>query len=465
MIRTRFAPSPTGFIHLGALRTALYTYCLAKQDAQGVFVLRIEDTDTARFVDGATDAIYNALRKCELVWDEGPDIGGGYAPYIQSERKSLYADYARQLVDSGHAYYCECDKSGNTDTVRKPSDKCPCRDKKLTSGVIRQRIPLDGETSYQDEVYGTVTFPNTELDDQILLKTDGMPTYNFANVVDDHLMGITHVVRGNEYLSSTPKYNLLYKAFGWQPPKYIHVEQIMRDARHKLSKRDGDAYFEDFLSKGFIVPAIINYIALLGWSPRGDIAEQEIFSLAELVQYFDVGGLSKSPAIFDIDKLRALNGKWIRTLPADEFERLASDFSDNLRALKGKLNNYPLLIELLQKRTETLTDIENNIDFLLNLEKFDNSLYNNKKSKSTHEIALELLTGVLPLLETITDWTAANLFDTLSAYCSQNSINKNTLFHALRTALSGKAVTPGGATDLMDILGKQETINRTALAK
>jgi glutamyl-tRNA synthetase len=468
-IRTRFAPSPTGFIHLGALRTALYAYCFAKQNG-GTFVLRIEDTDTDRFVDGACEAIYRTLEMCGLKWDEGPAAGGSFGPYVQSERKDLYKKYAEELLLKGGAYRCFCGKDGLPGQSRRlPSDKCACRDlgeeeiaeklKENPCPVIRQRVPTEGETSFSDEVYGTVTVPNTELDDQILLKADGMPTYNFANVIDDHLMEISHVIRGNEYLSSTPKYNLLYAAFGWTPPEYIHVEQIMRDKRHKLSKRDGDAYFEDLIKKGYIVPGILNYIALLGWSPRGENTEKEIFTPEELVKVFDAAGLSKSPAIFDEVKMRAINAAHIRALTNEQFKELAENYvSEKSR----NCANADLLYKLMQPRTELLTDIAELSDFVGELPEYDVSLYVNKKMKTTPETSLAALKEILPVLERIDgeNFNENEVHTALSALAERLGVKNGYILYPLRVALSGKIMTPGGGTELCAVLGKTETLKR-----
>ncbi|MBQ7959398.1 MAG: glutamate--tRNA ligase, partial [Oscillospiraceae bacterium] len=372
-VRTRFAPSPTGYMHIGNLRTALFTYLIAKK-SDGKFILRIEDTDQERYVEGAVDVIYNTLKACGLNWDEGPDVGGPVGPYIQSERMGMFKEYAEKLVESGHAYYCFCDKE-RLEEVRKiqvasrisPMYDRHCRnlskeeiDEKLKAGipyVIRQKVPTEGTTTFHDEIYGDITVENSTLDDQILIKTDGMPTYNFANVVDDHLMGITHVVRGNEYLASSPKYNLLYEAFGWTPPKYIHVEHIMKNATEKLSKRNGDASFNDLIEKGFMTEAVVNYIALLGWAPKG---ENEIFTIEELINEFSIDGLSKSPAIFDPVKLKAINGAYIRKLDKADFIEKALPYIK--QTVKREDIDFSLLSEVLQPRTEIFTDIPEQVD-------------------------------------------------------------------------------------------------------
>lgn len=479
-VRTRFAPSPTGFMHIGNLRTALYTYIIAKKYG-GKFILRIEDTDQGRFVEGATEVIYDTLRKCGLNWDEGPDIGGPVGPYIQSERMGIFKEYAEQLVKSGHAYYCFCTKErmeqvheeqkakGITPTYDRHCRDLPKEevDRLLAEGtpyVIRQKVPLDGETTFHDELYGDITVPNADLDDQILLKADGMPTYNFANVVDDHLMGITHVVRGNEYLSSAPKYNLLYEAFGWEVPTYIHVEHIMRDATHKLSKRDGDAYFGDFVEKGYYIPAILNYIALLGWAPKG---EQEIFTLEELVKEFDISGISKSPAIFDPVKMTAINAEWLRKISHEEFKELALPYIR--KTCKREDIDIDVLVKTLQPRTELLTDIPEKVDFIDELREYDNELFFNKKMKTNAETALPALQAVLPVLEGISEesWNEENIHAAVFAEIEKLGVKNGWVLLPMRAALSGKAMTPGGGIELAAILGKSDTLSRinTALKK
>lgn len=479
-VRTRFAPSPTGFMHIGNLRTALYTYIIAKKYG-GKFILRIEDTDQGRFVEGATEVIYDTLRKCGLNWDEGPDIGGPAGPYIQSERMGIFKEYAEQLVKSGHAYYCFCTKErmeqvheeqkakGITPTYDRHCRDLPKEevDRLLAEGVpyvIRQKVPFDGETTFHDELYGDITVPNADLDDQILLKADGMPTYNFANVVDDHLMGITHVVRGNEYLSSAPKYNLLYEAFGWEVPTYIHVEHIMRDATHKLSKRDGDAYFGDFVEKGYYIPAILNYIALLGWAPKG---EQEIFTLDELVKEFDIGGISKSPAIFDPVKMTAINAEWLRKISHEEFKELALPYIR--KTCKREDIDVDVLVKTLQPRTELLTDIPEKVDFIDELREYDNELFFNKKMKTNAETALPALQAVLPVLEGISEenWNEENIHAAVFAEIEKLGVKNGWVLLPMRAALSGKAMTPGGGIELAAILGKADTLSRikTALKK
>ena len=470
-VRTRFAPSPTGYMHVGNLRTALYAYLLAKKN-DGAFILRIEDTDRERYVEGAVDIIYDTLRKTALVWDEGPDIGGPVGPYVQSERMGMFKAYAEELVKKGHAYYCFCDKERLEEvrTIQQASGIAPrydghCRhltpeevQEKLDAGVpyvIRQKMPTTGTTSFEDEVYGTVTVENETLDDQILIKTDGMPTYNFANVVDDHTMGITHVIRGNEYLASTPKYNLLYEAFGWEKPVYIHCAPVMKNHTEKLSKRNGDASFEDLLAKGYLTEAIVNYIALLGWSPKG---ENEIFTLPELVQEFDVSGISKSPAIFDVQKLRAINGEYIRRLSPADFLAHAKPYIR--QTCKREDVDLSALCAMLQPRTEVFTDIPEQVDFIDTLPAYDNALYVHKKMKTNQENSLASLKSCLPALEAVTEWTLENVHAALFDVIAQLGVKNGVVLWPVRVALSGKQFTPGGGVDLAALLGKEETLAR-----
>ena len=474
-VRTRFAPSPTGYMHVGNLRTALYAYLLAKKDG-GTFILRIEDTDQERYVEGAVDVIYDTLRAAGLNWDEGPDVGGDYGPYVQSERMGLYMDYAKQLVDKGAAYYCFCDKERLTELKEvqaaagmptKYDGRCRNLTKEevqanLDAGlpfVIRQKMPEEGTTTFHDEVFGDITVENNSLDDQILIKTDGMPTYNFANVVDDHLMGITHVVRGSEYLSSAPKYNLLYEAFGWPIPVYVHCSPIMKNQTEKLSKRNGDASYQDLVAKGYLPEAIINYIALLGWSPKG---ENEIFSLQELTEAFDVSGISKSPAIFDTQKLRYINGEYLRAMTAEQFAQVATPVIKG--AVKRDDIDFGLLCSVLQKRTEVLSDIPEQIDFVDAVPEYDVGLYVHKKMKTTTESSLEALEAALPVLEELDDYSAEGVHAAMGALVERLGVKNGWLLWPLRTALSGKAFTPGGGTDLAAILGKQETVSRVKAA-
>ena len=470
-IRTRFAPSPTGYMHIGNLRTALYEYLIAKSQ-KGKFILRIEDTDQERFVEGAIDIIYNTLKLTGLHYDEGPDIGGEYGPYIQSQRMGIYMDYAKELVEKGQAYYCFCTKERleALKTSNKEGDAFSkydrhCRhlspeqvQKNLDAGmpfVIRQKMPTEGTTTFHDVVYGDITVENAELDDQILMKADGFPTYNFANVVDDHLMKITHVVRGSEYLSSTPKYSLLYEAFGWEAPVYVHLPAVMRDAHNKLSKRHGDKSFEDLVKEGFLVEAIVNYIALLGWSPSDN---KELFTLKELEKAFDINGLSKSPSIFDIKKLTWMNGEYIKAMEADTFYRtIESRLKD---AVKNTALDLKKIAALLQKRLETLNDIARLVDFFDTLPEYSTELYIHKKMKTTEEIALSSLKASLPVLEQLSDWNETTIHDTLMSLVQELGIKNGQLLWPIRTALSGEPTSPGGAMELADILGKEESLSR-----
>ena len=470
-IRTRFAPSPTGYMHIGNLRTALYEYLIAKH-AGGKFILRIEDTDQERYVEGAVDVIYDTLRMTGLTHDEGPDVGGAYGPYIQSERQGMYLKYAEALVEKGQAYYCFCTKerldslkenNAEGEAFAKYDRHClhlsPEEvEKNLKSGmpyVIRQKMPTEGATTFHDAVYGDITVENSELDDQILVKSDGMPTYNFANVVDDHLMAITHVVRGSEYLSSTPKYTLLYQAFGWQEPQYVHLPPVMKDANHKLSKRNGDASFQDLMAKGYLPEAVINYIALLGWSPSDN---REFFTLPELVEAFSLEGLSKSPAIFDSVKLTWMNGEYIKNM---DFEAYYTRVLPYLKAAVHRDGmDYRRLAELLQKRLETWNQVAELTDFFDALPAYDTALYVHKKMKTTKEIALSSLKAVLPVVEAMTDWREEVIHDGLMALVTEMGIKNGQLLWPVRTALSGKPTSPGGATELAYLLGKEETIRR-----
>ena len=470
-VRTRFAPSPTGYMHIGNLRTALYAYLIAKSKG-GKFILRIEDTDQERYVDGAVDVIYKTMKDTGLIHDEGPDIGGDYGPYIQSERRSIYKEYAEKLVETGHAYYCFCTKERleelrQRQTVMKVPTKYDGHCSKLSKEeieanlkagipyVIRQKVPQYGKTTFHDEVFGDITVENAILDDNVLLKADGLPTYNFANVIDDHLMHITHIIRGSEYLSSTPKYNLLYEAFGWEIPKYIHVSPVMKDNGKKLSKREGDASYEDFINKGYLKEAIVNYIALLGWAP-GD--EREKFTLAELVDAFDIKGISKSPAIFDEKKLAWLNGEYIRELTPEKFHE------DALPYYKGVITNPEIdlkaVSELWQPRCERLSDIPEQVDFFDKLPEYDRELYTHKKMKTNPENSLEALKEVLPVLEGIDDWTKENIHDRLIELVQKLELKNGRILWPVRVAVSGKAFTPGGGVELAAILGKKETIER-----
>ncbi|MCI6176363.1 glutamate--tRNA ligase [bacterium] len=473
-VRTRFAPSPTGYMHVGNLRTALYTYLQARHNG-GAFILRIEDTDQGRLVEGATDIIYNTLRATGLTWDEGPDIGGPVGPYIQSERMGMFRQYAEQLVREGKAYYCFCteDRLNALHEEQKANGEMShydghCRNLSeaeiaahLAAGdpyVIRQKIPETGVTAFDDMVYGHIEVNNSELDDQILIKSDGMPTYNFANVVDDHLMGITHVIRGSEYLSSTPKYNLLYEAFGWPIPCYIHCPPVMKDAQHKLSKRNGDASYQDLVAKGYLPAAVLNYLLLLGWAPEG---EQEIFSLEEMVKIWDPTRISKSPAIFDPLKLRAINAAYLRALPAGEFRRLADPFLDT--AVHRPIDR-DLLCANLQPRCEVLEDIPPQLDFIDRVLPFDAELYRNKKQKTTPETAKEALEALLPLMEAQQDWNRDAIFEACRQKAAELGQKNGWLLYPLGIALSGKSRTPGGGTDLAAMLGREETLTRLRAA-
>ena len=470
-VRTRFAPSPTGYMHIGNLRTALYTYLIAKKEG-GKFILRIEDTDQERYVEGATDIIYRTLKTVGLNWDEGPDIGGPVGPYIQSERMGIFKQYAVELVEKGAAYYCFCDKDrlAELKAVQEASGVSPMYDRhcrnlskeeveaKLAEGVpyvIRQKIPLEGTTTFHDELFGDITVENSTLDDQILLKADGMPTYNFANVVDDHLMGITHVVRGNEYLASAPKYNLLYEAFGWDIPKYIHVSPLMKDKHSKLSKRNGDASFEDLVAKGYLSEASINDIALLGWAPKG---EREIYSLEELKQEFDIEGLSKSPSIFDPLKLRAINGEYIRMLTPEKFLEHATPYIRE--TVKREDVDLSKISALLQNRTEVFTDIPEQVDFIDEMPDYDLALYENKKMKTNCDTALDALERSLPVMEAIEDWRFDVLHDELFKLIADMGVKNGYILWPVRVAISGKQFTPGGAFEIAEIIGKDETVSR-----
>ena len=470
-VRTRFAPSPTGYMHVGNLRTALYTWLIARHSG-GKFILRIEDTDQGRLVEGATEVIYATLRKCGLTWDEGPDIGGPVGPYILTERRALYGKYAELLVEKGHAYYCFCEKteseedSGNFDRAADP-----CRDMSLEEArakvaagapyVIRQKIPAEGSTVFSDAVFGDITVENSTLDDQVLIKRDGLPTYNFANVIDDHLMGITHVVRGSEYLSSAPKYNLLYQGFGWDVPTYIHCSPVMRDAHNKMSKRKGDPSYEDLIAMGYLSEAVVNYVTLLGWSPRGEYAEREFFTLAELAEIFDIGGISKSPAIFDIEKLTYFNAHYLREMSPEAFHAAALPYIR--QAVQNPALSTEEIAGLLQARCERLTDIPEKLDFFDALPDYDAGLFTNKKSKTNPEVSRRMLEAVLPALEGLADWTVDGIHDALIGLAESLEVKNATLMWPVRIAAAGKAVTPGGAVEICHILGKDECLRRLRL--
>ena len=465
-VRTRFAPSPTGYMHVGNLRTALYTYLIARH-ARGKFILRIEDTDRGRLIEGATDVIYRTMEECHLEHDEGPDVGGPVAPYIQSERMAMYKEYADLLVEKGCAYRCFCEKAeSEEDSGEFNRADDPCRslskeesDVRAAAGVIRQRIPHEGTTTFHDETFGDITVENKTLDDQVLIKRDGMPTYNFANVVDDHLMGITHVVRGSEYLSSAPKYNLLYEGFGWNIPKYVHCSPVMRDAHNKMSKRHGDPSYEDLIAQGYLTNAVINYVALLGWSPGG---EREIYSLDELKEIFDLKGISKSPAIFDIEKLKYFNAENIRAMSAEDFAKVAEPFIR--QAVKNPAIDPSAIAALLQQRTEVLTDIAPKLDFFDELPEYDAELFVHQKSKSTLESAKTVLEQIIPMFAEITEWKDEEILSAMTKLTETMGVKKSVVMWPVRIGAAGKAVTPGGAVEICRILGKDETLRRLGVA-
>jgi glutamyl-tRNA synthetase len=470
-IRTRYAPSPTGYMHVGNLRTALYAYLIAKHE-QGEFILRIEDTDQERYVEGAVDVIYSTLKLTGLNHDEGPDIGGPVGPYVQSERRNLYLDFAKQLVEKGEAYYCFCTKD-RLETLRTNSEalKSPFKYDKHCLGlskeqinekllnkesfVIRQNNPTTGVTTFDDVIYGKVSVDNSELEDMILIKSDGLPTYNFANVVDDHLMGITHVVRGSEYLSSSPKYNRLYEAFQWEIPVYVHCPPIMKDAHQKLSKRNGDASFEDLMSKGYLKDAILNYIALLGWHPGNT---QEIFSLHQLVEIFDYMHINKAPAIFDPAKLKWMNGEYIRNLPLEDLHVLLLPYYKE--GIKNKNIDLLKVTSQLQTRLEILNDVTESVDFFDNLPDYSIDIYIHKKMKTTFENSLTSLQEALPILSALETWTLDSLEKAMMNVIAKLGVKNGVLLWPLRIAISGKQSTPGGAYEIAEILGKEETLNR-----
>lgn len=470
-IRTRFAPSPTGRMHVGNLRTALYAYLITKHEG-GDFILRIEDTDQERFVEGAVDIINRTLEKTGLIHDEGPDKDGGCGPYVQSERQAagIYLEYAKKLVEKGEAYYCFCDKE-RLDSLRTTvaGKEISIYDKhclhlskeeveaNLAAGkpyVIRQNNPTEGTTTFKDEIYGDITVDNSELDDMILIKSDGFPTYNFANVVDDHLMGITHVVRGNEYLSSSPKYNRLYDAFGWDVPVYVHCPLITDETHQKLSKRSGHSSFEDLLEQGFLTEAIVNFVALLGWSPADD---QEIMSLEELVEKFDYRHMSKSPAVFDYTKLKWMNGEYIKKLDFDTFYEMAEPY---IKEVITKDYDLRKIAKMVQSRIEIFPDIKDHIDFFEELPEYSADMYTHKKMKTNAETSLEVLTEILPILEAQDDYSNDALYATLCEYVASKGCKNGYVMWPIRTAVSGKQMTPGGATELMEVLGKEESIAR-----
>ena len=471
-VRTRFAPSPTGYMHVGNLRTALYTYLIARHN-KGKFILRIEDTDQGRLVEGAVDVIYRTMEQCHLEHDEGPDVGGPVGPYVQTERRGLYKEYAELLMERGHAYRCFCEKTASeedTGEFDRGDDPCRCMsreesDRLAAEGrpyVIRQLIPHEGTTTFHDETFGDITVENASLDDQVLLKRDGLPTYNFANVVDDHLMGITHVVRGSEYLSSAPKYNLLYEGFGWDIPKYVHCSPVMRDAHNKMSKRHGDPSYEDLIAQGYLTDAVINYVTLLGWSPRG---EQEIFSMDELIDIFDLAGISKSPAIFDIDKLRYFNSEYIRAMSPEDFAKAAEPYIR--RSVKNPAYDAAAIAALLQQRTEVLTDIPEKVDFFDELPEYDTELFVHKKSKSDKDSSRDVLDKIVPIFEALPMWDDEHIMGAMVGLAEAMEAKNAKVMWPVRIAAAGKAVTPGGAVEICRILGKDETLRRlnTALEK
>ena len=470
-VRTRFAPSPTGRMHVGNLRTALYAYLIAKHEG-GDFILRIEDTDQERYVEGAVDIIYRTLEKTGLLHDEGPDKDGGVGPYVQSERQAqgIYLEYTKKLIEKGEAYYCFCDKE-RLESLRQTVagkeiivyDKHCLHlskeeiEEKLAAGVpyvIRQNNPQTGTTTFHDEIYGDITVDNAELDDMILIKSDGYPTYNFANVVDDHLMGITHVVRGNEYLSSSPKYNRLYEAFGWDVPVYVHCPLITNEEHQKLSKRCGHSSYEDLIEQGFLTEAVVNFVALLGWSPADN---REIFSLEELVKAFDYHHMSKSPAVFDYTKLKWMNGEYIKAMDFDSYFEMAEPY---IRKVITRDYDIRKIAEMVKTRIEIFPDIENLIDFFEELPEYDTAMYTHKKMKTTEESSLEVLTEILPVLEAQQDYSNDALYQTLCDFVAEKGCKNGYVLWPVRTAVSGKQMTPAGATEIMEIIGKEESLKR-----
>ena len=472
-VRTRFAPSPTGRMHVGNLRTALYAYLIAKHEG-GDFMLRIEDTDQERYVEGALDIIYRTLEKTGLVHDEGPDKDGGVGPYVQSERQAsgIYMKYAKQLIEQGDAYYCFCDKErleSLKTSVSEDGTQIVNYDKhclhlskeeieaNLAAGkpyVVRINMPTEGTTTFHDEIYGDITVPNAELDDMILIKSDGYPTYNFANVIDDHVMNITHVVRGNEYLSSAPKYNRLYEAFGWEVPVYVHCPLITDENHKKLSKRCGHSSYEDLLDQGFVSEAIVNYVALLGWCPQDN---REIFSLPELVEAFDYHHMSKSPAVFDINKLKWMNGEYLKAMDFDKFYELAEPY---IKKVITKDYDLKKIASLIKSRIEILPDIKDQIDFFEAVPEYDTAMYCHKKMKTNEETSLEVLKEILPRLEAWDDYSNDALFGLLKGFAEEKGYKNGYVMWPVRTAVSGKQNTPGGATEIMEVLGKAESVER-----
>lgn len=475
-VRTRYAPSPTGKMHVGNLRTALYAYLIAKHEG-GDFILRIEDTDQERFVEGALEIIYRTLKETGLIHDEGPDRDGGAGPYIQSERQAqgIYLEYAKKLIEKGEAYYCFCTPErlaslkqnidGNGKEIVQYDKHCLSlskeeMEKKLADHVpyvIRQNVPKEGETSFEDEIYGTITVPNEELDDMILIKSDGYPTYNFANVIDDHLMGITHVVRGNEYLSSAPKYTRLYEAFGWKEPVYVHCPLITNEDHQKLAKRSGHASYEDLIAQGFLSEAVVNFVALLGWSPADN---EEFFTLEELVKAFDYHHISKSPAVFDYQKLKWMNGEYFKRMDDSRFYKMAKPYIDNI--VTGNVDKERIA-QLIKTRIEVLPDIADHIDFFEALPEYDIAMYTHKKMKTTPESSLEVLEELQELLKNREDWSEEGLHEIVMQYIAEKGIKNGQGLWPLRTAVSGKQMTPGGAFEIMYILGKEESLRRISI--
>lgn len=470
-VRTRFAPSPTGYLHIGGLRTALYAWLYARKEG-GDFILRIEDTDQGRLVEGACDIIYATLRETGLVYDEGPDVGGAYGPYIQSERREIYREHAHKLVETGAAYRCfctkerleslrhECETKGSVFRydkycLRMTKNEVHARINAGEPYVIRQNIPQEGETTYSDAIFGEIKVPNSDMEDNILLKSDGWPTYNLANVVDDHLMQITHVIRGIEYLSSTPKYNLLYRAFGWDIPGYIHLPPVMKDKQRKLSKRHGDASFEDFIKKGYLKEAIINYIALLGWCPDSN---REIFSLQTLTEAFSIKGISRSPAVFDEDKLRWMNAEYIRSFSSEAFLEKAMPYM--AQAIDVKKFDTAMIGRMIQPRTEVLTDIPAKLGFLTALPEYDMALFTNKKMKTDPAFCLPVLKEALGVLARAEEFTNEKLYETCIGLAEKLGVKNGQLLWPLRIAVSGTEITPGGATEIASLLGREETLRR-----
>ena len=470
-VRTRYAPSPTGRMHVGNLRTALYAYLIAKHEG-GDFLLRIEDTDQERYVEGATEIIYRTLQETGLIHDEGPDKDGGCGPYVQSERQKsgIYLKYAKELIDKGEAYYCFCTperleslrREENGETIMSYDKHCLHLSKEeieanLKAGipyVIRQNNPTEGTTTFHDEIYGDITVDNSELDDMVLIKSDGYPTYNFANVVDDHLMGITHVVRGNEYLSSAPKYNRLYQAFGWEVPVYVHCPLITNEEHQKLSKRSGHSSYEDLIEQGFLTEAVVNYVALLGWSPEGN---REIFSLEEMVKEFDYHRMSKSPAVFDMTKLKWMNGEYMKAMDFEKFYEMALPY---IQALIHKDLDLRKIANMVKTRIEIFPDIAGHIDFFEEMPEYDVSMYTHKKMKCTAETSLQVLQDVLPILEEQTDYSNDGLYKRLMEYVNEKGYKTGFVMWPIRTAVSGRQMTPAGATEIMEVLGKEESLAR-----